>query len=50
MKAETGCVIINSVLYVSIAVMVLGLYSMGAGTSSLWPLCLVMATASTSKE
>ena len=50
MKAETGCVIINSVLYVSIAVMVLGLYSMGAGGSSLWPLCLVLASSYTSKK
>ena len=50
MKVETACVIINSVLYVSIAAMVLGLYSMGAGGSSLWPLWLVLATASTSKK
>ena len=50
MKAVTACVIINSVLYVSIAVMVLGLYSMGAGGSSLWPLWLVLASTGTRKD
>ena len=50
MKATTACAIINSALYLGIASMVLGLYYMGAGSSSFWPLWLVLFSVRTSSK
>lgn len=50
MKATTACAMVNSVLYLSIAVMVLGLYYMNAGGDALWPLWLALFQMSTSSK